>query len=75
MVSWSPLDQRHETAIEVQNLLTQYGCFIGTRVGLHQTSTDFCSEQGLIILEFINDAEKEAQELEKALSTVNNVKL
>ncbi|MFZ3130595.1 MAG: hypothetical protein WA125_05690 [Desulfosporosinus sp.] len=69
------MDQRHETAIEVQNLLTQYGCFIGTRVGLHQTSTDFCSEQGLIILEFINDAEKEAQELEKALSTVNNVKL
>jgi hypothetical protein len=67
------LNQRHETAKEVQDLLTQYGCSIVTRVGLHQTSTDFCSEQGLIILEFLDDSEKEAQELEKALSTVNYV--
>lgn len=67
------LEQRKETAKEVQDLLTKYGCFIKTRLGVHQASADSCSEQGLIILEFIDKADKEAYELEKMLSDISNV--
>ncbi len=67
------LQQRHETAKEVQEILTQYGCFIKTRLGVHQASEDACSEQGLIILEFINHADKEVGEMEKALSAISSV--
>jgi hypothetical protein len=67
------LQQRHEIATNVQELLTKYGCFIKTRLGVHQASADSCSEQGLIILEFIDRSDKEAYELEKALSNISGV--
>jgi len=67
------LQQRHETATGVQNLLTKYGCFIKTRLGVHQAAKDSCSEQGLIILEFMDNSEKEANELEKELNEIRSV--
>ena len=67
------LQQRHETATGVQNLLTKYGCFIKTRLGVHQTSEDSCSEQGLIILEFMNNSDKEATNLEEELKEIKGV--
>ncbi len=35
----------------VQDLFTEYGCSIKTRLGLHTVSEDFCSPNGLILLE------------------------
>jgi hypothetical protein len=35
----------------VQNLLTEYGCSIKTRIGLHAVDEKFCSPNGLILLE------------------------
>ena len=67
------LQQRQETAKDVQELLTKFGCFIKTRLGVNQASADLCSEQGLIILEFCHNADKEACELEKLLSVMENV--
>ena len=67
------LQQRHETATAVQDLLTKYGCFIKTRLGVHQASTDSCSEQGLIILEFTDKADTEVIELENELSGIHSV--
>jgi hypothetical protein len=67
------LQQRRETATSVQNLLTENGCFIQTRLGVHQASTDSCSEQGLIILEFIDHSDKEVAALEKNLSEIDGV--
>ncbi|NLT93969.1 MAG: hypothetical protein GXW85_00250 [Clostridia bacterium] len=66
------LENRMETAKKVQDLLTQYGCFIKTRLGVHQTAEGSCSEKGLIIIEFMNNADKEAQELEEALLKIEN---
>lgn len=43
---------------KVQELLTQFGCYIKTRIGLHEASADFCSTNGLIILEMIDDESK-----------------
>jgi hypothetical protein len=67
------LQQRQETAKAVQELLTKYGCFIKTRLGVHQASKDLCSEQGLIILEFVDDAEDEAIKMENELLKIENV--
>lgn len=53
---------RKETAVAVQGLLTEYGCSIKTRLGLHTASEDLCSEDGLIILELVGD-EKAHDEL------------
>jgi len=56
---------RNEDAVQVQKLLTEYGCFIKTRLGLHNATDDrtFCSDEGLIIIEFITDADKEVREV------------
>jgi hypothetical protein len=69
------VDSRHEDAPNVQRLLTEYGCFIKTRLGLHTASDDrkLCNDDGLILLEFILNAEKEAGELEAKLESLGGV--
>lgn len=59
------VQRRNHVIPDVQPLLTEYGCFIKTRIGLHEASDDrkVCSESGLLVLEFIQDAEDEAEEL------------
>ena len=43
---------------KVQGILTEYGCSIKTRLGLHEASEDFCSASGLIILELVRGSDK-----------------
>jgi hypothetical protein len=43
-------------AEEVQKALTDCGCQIRTRVGLHDASEDYCSPNGLILLEVVGPA-------------------
>ncbi len=40
---------------QVQSLLTQYGCNIKTRLGLHHVDENACSPRGLIILEMFGE--------------------
>ncbi len=49
--------QRRNNVIipDVQPLLTEYGCYIKTRIGLHAVSGDFCSPNGLLLLEMAGD--------------------
>ena len=42
---------RHGKVPGVQGVLTEYGCSIKTRVGLHEVRDDFCSPAGIILLE------------------------
>ncbi len=67
------LQKRHQSAAHFQDILTEYGCYINTRLGVHNASADSCSEKGLIILEFIEDADQQANELEKKLSSIENI--
>ncbi|MCT4620058.1 MAG: hypothetical protein N4A62_11790 [Marinisporobacter sp.] len=69
------LEKRNDNATEVQKVLTAYGCFIKTRVGLHNASDHgkICSEKGLILLEFIMDAEKEVEEIQRKLENIEGV--
>ena len=71
------VDNRYEEASEVQRLLTEYGCIINTRLGIHQQyeTNDPCTEKGLILLELNEGRESEAEELEGKLSSINGVQV
>lgn len=58
----------------VQHLLTEYGCSIRTRLGLHEADPGFCSPNGLLILEMTDD-EKTADELAEKLSAIEGVEV
>lgn len=62
------LQERKKIAPKFQELLSQYGCEITTRLGLHVASSDSCSQDGLIILEFIQDADDTVEKFENELS-------
>jgi hypothetical protein len=49
------IHDRVKQAPALQKLLSEYGCRIKTRIGLHEASEEFCSPTGVIILEMIGD--------------------
>jgi hypothetical protein len=51
------LDNRVNVATEFQKVLTDYGCIIKTRLGLHDVADNKCSPQGVILLEVIDEVE------------------
>lgn len=52
------LENRLETAIEFQRIITEYGCEIRTRIGLHPSMSDVCLNRGIILLEVSGEAEE-----------------
>jgi len=66
-------ERRVETAPKVQDILTEYGCDIRVRLGLHDAGMDSCSNTGLILLQFCGGKDK-AQELQQKLQSLPNVK-
>ena len=48
---------RNAHAVTVQRLLTEYGCQIKTRIGLHDVHENYCSPNGLILLEMLDTPE------------------
>jgi hypothetical protein len=47
------LTNRVENAGNVQRVLTECGCYIKTRLGLHEATDNVCSPSGLILLEIV----------------------
>lgn len=45
------VEARVETAPKVQAVLTEHGCNIRTRIGLHDVSGDYCAPGGVILLD------------------------
>ena len=68
------LNHRHSDAVKVQRLLTEYGCIVKTRLGIHDGVLDKCSDSGLIILELVGP-EKEKKELARKLKLISKVKI
>jgi hypothetical protein len=46
---------RVENVLDVQKILTEYGCNIKTRLGMHEVTESICSNVGLLILETYGD--------------------
>ncbi len=63
------IDHRSTEAVKVQNILTEYGCNIKVRLGLHEVSKEFCANDGLIILE----VEGSSEDLKTIVNTLNTV--
>ena len=63
---------RKESAVKVQQILTEWGCFIKTRLGLHEGVLNDCTESGLIFLELVGDEDKH-EELARKLNLLNGV--
>jgi hypothetical protein len=59
---------------EVQKVLTQYGCNIKTRLGLHEVDAKACSSTGLLIVETFGPARQIAA-FEKALRKIKGLKV
>jgi len=66
--------KRKEAAVNVQKLLTTWGCLIKTRLGLHEGVLDNCSNSGLLVLELVGDKEK-IDDLSHKLSLLTGVKV
>ena len=49
------LENRTEDALKFQEILTEYGCDIRTRIGLHPIGEYKCVNQGIILLEVVNN--------------------
>jgi ribose 5-phosphate isomerase len=64
--------KRKESAVNVQKLLTTWGCIIKTRLGLHTGTLDECSNNGLVILEIVG-ADEKREELERKLNLIGGV--
>lgn len=63
---------RMQNAADFQALLSKYGCYIQTRIGLHKASPEACSASGLILLDFMDNTEEQVAEFEKELSDLGN---
>lgn len=67
------LDNRTQTAVDFQKVLTHFGCSIKTRLGLHEVANNQCAPNGLILLEIIND--EDAMKMKEELLEIPNLEL
>ncbi len=68
------ITNRVEHVAQVQKVLSDYGCDIKTRLGLHEANAEYCSSNGLILLELLdNDSKK--NELSAALQAIDGVEV
>jgi hypothetical protein len=66
------INLRKKEAVTVQKILTEWGCFIQTRLGLHNGVLDNCTETGTVFLELAGDKEKH-DELCRKLNLLSGV--
>jgi hypothetical protein len=64
---------RRSSAVRVQKVLTDFGCMIKTRLGIHDGVLDKCSDTGLIILELAG-SKADKSSLNKKLKAISGVK-
>jgi hypothetical protein len=68
----SLLSRRRGSAVEFQKIITEYGCIVKTRLGIHDGVLDKCSDEGLIIMELAGERAK-IEELRAKLDALNGV--
>ncbi len=67
-------DNRVETAVKVQDVLTKYGCHIRVRLGLHEAAVSSCTNSGLILLQLCGE-DVPVKHIEQELQQIPNVKV
>ncbi|MBE6428335.1 MAG: hypothetical protein E7028_07130 [Planctomycetaceae bacterium] len=58
----------------IQQLLTEFGCSIRTRIGLHEVQDGVCARDGVILLELVGEP-AHCEELSEKLSKIRGVQV
>jgi hypothetical protein len=66
------ISKRKDAAVNVQKILTGWGCIIKTRLGIHDGVLENCSDEGTLILELVGK-EEDKSELTRKLSLLKGV--
>lgn len=66
------IGNRKQAAVQVQKVLTGWGCMIKTRLGIHDGVMENCSDEGLLILELYGNRKK-MEELARKVSLIKGV--
>lgn len=67
------VNNRLTSAGSVQGILTDYGCIIRTRIGLHREVEGQCSPDGIILLEITSN--EAAMSIVKALCEIDGIEI
>ncbi len=59
------VENRREEAQKLQEILTEYGCYIRTRIGLHPMGEYKCLNYGIVLIEVIDKINEIYDELTK----------
>jgi hypothetical protein len=65
---------RVQNVPELQKIFTECGCYIKTRLGLHDTDASSCSPNGIILLELFGGDQAYA-EVEEKLKAVQGLQV
>jgi len=68
------ITDRKKEAGKVQQVLTEFGCSIKTRLGLHEVTDKHCSTSGLVLLE-LTGASEDRDKLEAALNKIEGTQV
>jgi hypothetical protein len=66
------IGNRKESAVNVQKVLTGWGCNIKTRLGIHDGVLENCSDKGLLILELVGK-EEDNREIARKVALIKGV--
>lgn len=66
------IGNRKNAAVQVQKVLTGWGCMIKTRLGIHDGVMENCTDEGLLILELYGE-KKKMKELAGKVSLIKGV--
>lgn len=68
------LSKRTNSAMKFQEIITNHGCCINTRIGLHHADKNKCPMGGVILLDLVGDDEEIAA-LENAIKQIEGVNI
>ncbi len=68
------LRKRTRTSESFQEILSRHGCIIKTRIGIHQTSNNVCSPDGVILLDVVG-SESDIQALENDIKSLEGAEI
>ncbi len=59
------IENRKEESQKLQDILTKYGCFIKTRIGLHDMGEYKCLNYGIVLIEVVDKINEIYDELSR----------
>lgn len=65
---------RVEKSHLVQQVFSEFGCNIKTRVGLHDVDENHCSPNGLMLIEFVG-TDEERERMKDGLSAIKGIEV